>query len=136
MKISEAARSSGLEPTAIRFYESTGVLPEPGRTPSGYRDYVAADVEVLRFVRRLRALELPLDDIRGIVSLHVRGEAPCRPIREAIDREAAAIDARIADLGRVRDELARLQEATAGLVDEWPASCVCHVLEPEAPSTQ
>lgn len=136
MKISEAARSSGLEPTAIRFYEATGVLPLPGRTPSGYRDYVAADVEVLRFVRRLRALELPLDDIRGIVGLHIRGEAPCRPIREAIDREAAAIDARIADLGRLRDELTRLQEAAAGLGDEWPDSCVCHVLEPESSTTQ
>ncbi len=130
MQIGEAARGSGLEPSAIRFYESIGVLPEPLRTPSGYRDYGPSDVEALRFVRRLRALELPLDDIRGIVDLSVSGEAPCRPVREAIDREAAAIDARIGDLVRLRDELTRLQGAAADLVDEWPTSCVCHVLEP------
>ena len=107
------------------------MLPEPERTPSGYRDYGPSDVETLRFVRRLRALELPLDDIRGIVDLSVGGEAPCRPVREAIDREAAAIDARIGDLVRLRDELARLQETAADLVDDWPISCVCHVLDPE-----
>jgi len=135
MKISEAANISGLEPSAIRFYESTGVLPESRRTESGYRDYGAKEVDVLRFVHRLRALDLPLDDVKEIVGLRLRGEAPCRPVRAAIDREAAAIDARIADLRRLRGELTRLQRDTADVVDDWPTSCVCHVLGPE-PSAQ
>lgn len=129
MKIGEAAQQSALEPSAIRFYEQAGVLPVPARTPSGYREYTQEDVDLLGFVRRLRGLQLPLDDIRQIVSLRTAGEAPCRPVRDAIDREAAAIDARIEDLRHTRAELERLRSAASRLDDDWPTSCVCHVIE-------
>ncbi len=129
MKIGEAARRSGVEASAIRFYESVGVLPEPARTDAGYRDYSSDNVELLSFVRRLRSLELPLDDVGEIVGLRTRGEAPCQAVREAIGREVIAIEARMEDLRRISDDLARLQESAAGLVDEWPQSCVCHVIE-------
>ncbi len=129
MKISEAAHISDLEPSAIRFYETAGVLPAPARTASGYREYDEGDVELLQFVRRLRALELPLDDIREIVGLRTRGEAPCRSVRGAIDREAAKIDTRIEELRQLRSELVRLQEEASQITDEWPGSCVCHVIE-------
>ena len=133
MKIGEAAHRSGVEASAIRFYESVGVVPEPVRTEAGYRDYSGDDVDLLRFVRRLRSLELPLDDVEEIVSLRTRGEAPCRAVRDAIEREAAAIQARMKDLRQISEDLVRLQEAAADLVDEWPRSCVCHVLEQTIP---
>ncbi len=129
MQIGEASRHSGLEASAIRFYEADGVLPSPDRMESGYRTYSDDDVELLRFVRRLRSLELPLDDIREIVGLRTRGEAPCRAVRAALDREANTMDARINDLQRLRTELLGLQAATANLSDDWPAACVCHVID-------
>lgn len=51
MRIGEAARLSGLETSAIRFYEADCVVPEPKRTDAGYRDYSVGDVELLRFTR-------------------------------------------------------------------------------------
>lgn len=129
MLIGEVARSVGLETSAIRYYETHGIVPEPERTPAGYRDYDKSDVDLLRFVRRLRSLELPLDDVREIVTLRTRGEAPCAQVRVAIAREAAAIDKRIEDLIRIRDELTRLNTAAELVSDDWPAACVCHVLE-------
>ncbi len=129
MRISEAARQSGMEPSAIRFYEASAVLPGPPRNDSGYRDYAENDVDLLRFVRGLRALELPLDDIREIVELRGSGHAPCRPVRDAIAREAAAIDSRIEELGRLRTELRRLQATVDAVDDDWPRACVCHVIE-------
>lgn len=130
MHIGELARSVGLETSAIRYYEAHGIVPEPPRTAAGYRDYNDDDVELLRLVRRLRSLELPLDDVREIVSLRTDGQAPCVQVRSAIAREAAAIDQRIDDLHRLRDELTRLQVAADQVRDDWPISCVCHVLEP------
>lgn len=130
MQIGEVARSVGLEASAIRYYETHGIVPEPQRTPAGYREYDAEDVELLRFVRRLRSLELPLDDVREIVSLRTDGQAPCTQVREAIAREATTIDRRIEDLRRLRNELNRLQTAAEQVNDDWPTSCVCHVLEP------
>ncbi len=129
MRIGQASEQAVLEPSAIRFYESAGVLPQPARSDAGYRVYDETDIELMRFVRRLRALELPLDDIREIVQLRVSGEAPCQPVRDAIAREAAAVDDRIAELIRIRSELQALQRCMDSIVDEWPQSCVCHVIQ-------
>lgn len=129
MRIGQAAEQAFLEASAIRFYESAGVLPPPARTDAGYRDYDETDIEVMRFVRRLRALELPLDDIREIVRLRTSGQAPCQPVRDAIARETEAVDDRIAELTRLRTELRSLQQRMDATVDQWPQACVCHVIE-------
>jgi DNA-binding transcriptional MerR regulator len=129
MQIGEAAKRSGIERTAIRYYETEGILPSPARSAAGYRRYGDEDVELLRFVRRLKALELPLEDIRSIVRLRVDGQAPCAVVRDALDREAAAIQARVEDLLRLQQELAELRRAADLINDDWPTSCVCHVLE-------
>lgn len=129
MRIGQAAERALLEASAIRFYESAGVLPPPARSDAGYRDYDERDIDLIRFVRRLRALELPLDDIREIVRLRVAGDAPCQPVRDAIVREAVAVDGRIAELTRLGSELRSLRKRMDSVVDQWPVACVCHVIE-------
>ena len=39
MKIGEVAKAAGVGIDAVRFYERQGLLPEPARRPSGYREY-------------------------------------------------------------------------------------------------
>lgn len=137
MRISEAAEAAGLEATAIRFYEKQGVLPGPGRTDSGYRDYTESDIDLLRFVRRARSLEIPLDDVREIVDLRIRGQAPCDVVRSVMAREAAAIESRIEELQALRDELAHLQKQADEIGDDWPAgACVCHIVEADGPASR
>ncbi len=130
LKIGEAAKMAGLAPSAIRYYEDSGVLPEPGRTDSGYRGYEEADVDLLRFVARLRALEFPLSDVREIVALRRDGKAPCGKVRATISREAAAIESRITDLQRLKQELVVLEAEAKDLPDTWPTACVCDVVDP------
>lgn len=130
MHIGEAAARAGVEASAIRFYESNGVLPEPDRTDSGYRRYGDDQVDLIRFVKRARSLEIPLDDIRQIVELRTGGQAPCAVVRTVIAREAAAIDSRITELEDLRRELIRLQELAEQVADDWPdGACVCHIVE-------
>ncbi len=130
LQIGEAARRSGLAATAIRYYEESGVLPEPERTDSGYRGYDNDDIDLLRFVARLRALEFPLADVREIVALRRDGKAPCGKVRATISREAAAIQSRIADLRRLEQELRALEAESKDLPDSWPSACVCDVVDP------
>lgn len=130
MRIGDVARETGLEASAIRYYEKHQIVPAPGRTEAGYRDYSKDQVALLRFVKRLRSLELPLDDVREIVSLRTAGKPPCAQVREAIARESTAIDRRIVDLTRLQNELKELRLAADQITDDWPSSCVCHVLEP------
>lgn len=128
MQIGEAAALTGLDVSTIRFYEERGVLPAPARTATGYRDYQESDVELMWFVRRLRTLELPLDDIAEIVALRTAGRAPCAVVRDSLAREAAAVEDRIAQLRKLGGELRRLQKEADQIRDDWPTSCVCHVV--------
>src|SRR5437879_5156559 len=76
MRIGELAERSGFTAKTIRFYEQTGVLPEPGRTSSGYRDYGEDFVERLGVVRRARVVLA--QELQGLLLL---GDKPAEPLQ-------------------------------------------------------
>ena len=51
------------------YYEEIGLLPEAGRTGSGYRIYTPHEVNILRFVKRARTLGFDLERIQYLVGL-------------------------------------------------------------------
>jgi len=59
MNIGQAAKKTGLSAKMIRYYESIDLLPEAGRTDSGYRQYNAQDLHRLAFIKRSRDLVFP-----------------------------------------------------------------------------
>jgi len=118
MRIGELAGRLGLNPRTIRYYESIDLLPAPARDDSGYRQYGQPDVERVAFIRSAQRLGLALDEIREVLALRYRGEAPCGYVRELLGRELADIDRRMQELQNLRGELAALErrarEAPAG----------------------
>ena len=56
MKIGEVARRAEVPIDTVRYYEREGLIPPPVRRASGYRDYLEADVDRLRFMRRAKGL--------------------------------------------------------------------------------
>ena len=69
MNISAASRASGVSAKMIRHYESLGLLPRAPRTASGYRQYDATAVHLLRFVRRARDLNFNTKKITKLLKL-------------------------------------------------------------------
>jgi MerR family transcriptional regulator, redox-sensitive transcriptional activator SoxR len=61
--IGEVARRVGMRPSAIRYYESEGLLPPPART-SGWRRFEPATVDRLLVIRAARELGFSLPEIR------------------------------------------------------------------------
>ncbi len=104
MKISELAKSVNVAATTLRFYERAGLLPRPDRTRAGYRDYDAAALQRLRFIRSAQAVGFTLQDIRALLELN--GDTPCKQVRSLIERRLADVDAKLTDLKRVRTTLA------------------------------
>jgi DNA-binding transcriptional MerR regulator len=51
MRIGQVAEAVGMTTKALRYYERVGLLPEPDRTDSGYRDSSAVVFDRLRFIR-------------------------------------------------------------------------------------
>jgi len=113
MRIGELADRLGITTKAIRFYESIGLLPDPPRTPSGYRSYEDTDVERLIFIKTAQRLGLSLDEIREIIAFRDRGERPCGYVAELLSRQVSDLDARIHEMRALREELRRLQARAA-----------------------
>jgi len=68
MKINEAEALVGITRKNIRFYEEQGLL-SPGRNAAnGYRDYTDEDIDLLRKIKLLRRLSVPLEEIRRLLS--------------------------------------------------------------------
>ena len=102
MKIGELATRSGVSVKTIRYYEEIGVLDEPRRMPSGYRDYDEDTKERLGFIRASQASGLSLGEIRSITAYRDRGESPCEHVLELLRRRSHEIDESIAELQRAR----------------------------------
>ncbi|WP_341316936.1 MerR family transcriptional regulator [Paraburkholderia sp. IMGN_8] len=64
MRIGELAEKTGLAPSAIRFYEQSGLLPAPERSANGYRVYSDTAIGRLRMVQLAQNLGFPLDKLR------------------------------------------------------------------------
>ncbi len=95
--IGEAARRSGVSAKMLRHYESLGLLGRVHRSDSGYRQYNAADVHTLRFIKRCRDLGFSMIEIAELVNLwqnRRRASASVKRIaKKHMDELAARIDA-------------------------------------------
>ena len=64
MKINEVEAQVGITKKNIRFYEEQGLLSPRRDSGNGYRDYGEAEVSVLRQIKLMRKLGVPLEEIR------------------------------------------------------------------------
>lgn len=101
MRIGELARQLDLNPKTIRYYGAIGLVPEPDRTPGGYRIYGETDRKRLRFIRTAQRFGLSLDEIAEVLAFRERGEPPCHYVAGVIARQAEEVEARVAELQRL-----------------------------------
>lgn len=126
MRIGELAQQAGTTTKAVRFYESTGLLPAPPRLTNGYRSYAAADLERLRLLVGLRSLDLPLERAGELAVLCAAGhcERVSIELRDHISRQRAELKHRAGQLAHLDDRLATLERHLAG--GDAPQSVIPH----------
>ena len=107
LSIGELARATGLTAKALRHYDAVGLLrPESVDPANGYRRYTADQIGVGQLVRRLRDLELPVDEVRRLLDL--LGDEQL--MVAALDEHRRRLDARAT---RVRRQLHDLDHLIA-----------------------
>ena len=121
MRIGELASQVGVSTKTIRYYESIGLLDEPERTPSGYRDYTDEAVDRLDFIRDAQASGLTLTEITSVLELKTSGASSCEHTRQLLQRHLADLDEQIVRLQATRDQIAQLT-SRADRLD--PVDCV------------
>lgn len=113
LTIGRLARAAGVGVETIRFYEREGLLPEPARTASGYRQYPLDTVDRLAFIRRAKHLGFSLGEIRELLALaHAKGERA--RVKAITEHKLAGIERRIEELTRMRAALAELNRQCSG----------------------
>jgi DNA-binding transcriptional MerR regulator len=104
--ITALSRATAVPSSALRYYESIGLLAPARRTPAGYRLYDHEAEGRVRFIRLAQASGLTLDDVRAL--LDPRGSAAaCAAVRDIMRRRLTEIEARIAELRRLGTVLRR-----------------------------
>ena len=124
LKIGDLARATATKVETVRYYERIGLMPRPERTSGNYRSYAAAHLQRLNFIRHARGLGFDIAEIRSLLDLADQPERDCAEADRLATGHLEAIEAKLAQLELLRDELARVVGACRG-------GCVatCRVLE-------
>lgn len=96
--IGTLSKGTGCKVETIRYYERSGLLPAPARSPGGYRLYGTEHLKRLAFVRRARALGFSIDEVRQLLELADHHRRPCAGARRVAASHLEDVRARLADL--------------------------------------
>ena len=114
MRIGELAKRADCPVETVRYYEKEKLLPAPRRSGANYRDYGPSHLERLAFIRRCRALDMSLPEIRTLLEAIGRPGADCGPVDALLDEHIGHVAARIADLTALKEELDAIRAHCAG----------------------
>jgi DNA-binding transcriptional MerR regulator len=129
MRIGELAKAVGAGVDAIRFYERTSLLPDPGRASSGNRDYPPTAVDRIEFIRAAQAAGFSLAEIREILAIRDAGQVPCTHVADLIDRHLERVEERIAELEHARSVLRTLADRPEEVGEqECGEAAICQLL--------
>ena len=140
MKIGELAAATGLAPSAIRFYEQSGLLPAAQRSANGYRTYSVEAVERLRYIQLAQALGFTLDTLRtGLVNRGAQSKDEMQDeMLQRLDARLVEVEHMLATLRAQRKDLLAVRErllatwATGECLD--PASVELTLVESPPPA--
>jgi MerR family transcriptional regulator, mercuric resistance operon regulatory protein len=122
LSIGQVACEAGVNVQTLRYYERRGILEEPKRSASGYREYSPDTVRLIRFIKRAQDLGFTLSEIEELLELREH-----RPRERQAARELAA--AKVRDIEEKVRDLESMKRALNMLV----ASCACKGGTPECP---
>lgn len=124
MKIGELARATGTKAETVRYYESIGLLPEPDRTKTNYRNYGPDHVTRLGFIRQARGLGFDIADVRSLLDLAKHPERHSGNADGILSDHLLAVKSKIAQLKSLQHELeTMIRQCRSGQIGD------CQLLE-------
>ena len=121
LRTAEVAEQAGVNVETLRFYERKGILPEPPRRASGYREYPPETVERVRFIKRAQELGFSLKEVQDLLELRQATRAKAGRVRKVAEAKLEEIEHKIRDLEAMKQSLTELLCACDG--QKTIASC-------------
>lgn len=114
LSIGKIAKRAGVSVETIRFYEREGLIEEPARKESGYRQYIEVDVKKLVFIQRAKGLGFSLKEIKDLMSLRADPKTTSKEIKQAAQSKLDDIEKKIKMLQSMRRSLKSLVDKCPG----------------------
>jgi Hg(II)-responsive transcriptional regulator len=102
LRIGEVAAEAGVNIQTLRFYERRGLLKEPPRRASGYREYPHEAVRLVRFIKRAQELGFSLREVEELLALRNRRRGSCAEVRRAAEAKLEDVSGKIRGLEAMR----------------------------------
>jgi len=119
------ASLAGVNTETLRYYERRGLLSDPKRRESGYRDYPVEALQVVRFIKRAQGLGFSLKEVKELLDISEKRESSCGDVKDASKHKLEEIDTKIIQLQSIRKALNRIIDRCPG---KGPLSG-CSILE-------
>ena len=114
LTIGQVARSAGVGVETIRFYEREGLLEQPPRRASGYRQYPEQVVKRLHFIKRAQLLGFSLKEITELLRLRVDAQTSCNEVKLRTEAKLAEVERKMVELQRMRQALLQIASLCTG----------------------
>lgn len=122
LAIGEVARRAGIRPSALRFYESIGLMPAPRRV-NGRRRYDQSTVQMLRVVQLAQQAGFTVAEIQTLLHGFAPETPPAARWQPLAQQKIAELDALIVRAQQMKHILAnglncgclRLEDCAAAL---------------------
>ncbi|MBO0796705.1 MAG: MerR family DNA-binding protein [Ktedonobacteraceae bacterium] len=125
LSIGQVARRAGVGVETVRFYEREGLLEEPPRRASGYRQYSEQVVKRIHFIKRAQQLGFSLKEMMELLMLRVDGQTSCEEVKRHTEAKIAQVEQKLLDLQRMRQALLQV----ASLCEEEGPRSRCPMLD-------
>jgi MerR family mercuric resistance operon transcriptional regulator len=103
--IGRLASAAGVNVETVRYYQRRGLIAEPDKPYSGFRQYPSTCVGQIQFIKRAQKLGFSLTEIAELLEL---GNGHCRDVRKRAEIKRDKIVQQIHDLQGLRDTLEQL----------------------------
>src|SRR5438876_10668309 len=114
LSIGQVARRAGVGVETVRFYEREGLLEEPPRRASGYRQYSEQVVARLHFIKRAQQLGFSLKEVTELLLLRVDAQTSCDEVKQRTDAKLAEVEQKLVELQRMRQALLQVAPLCTG----------------------
>ncbi len=114
LAIGEVAKQTGVTAKTIRYYESSGLIPNAERAANGYRVYGPRAVHLLRFVKRARDLGFSIEKVGDLLALWADEERASAEVKQLAEAHLQEIEAKISDLEDLRTTMRTLIDCCHG----------------------
>jgi len=104
-KISHTAELTSVSIDTLRYYEKIGLLRNIFRTEAGIRIYSDKDISRINFIKRAQRMNFSLDEIRDLLEMRTDPQRACTEVRQLTANKLNDIEASLAELTTLRNEL-------------------------------